>query len=389
MRKKDTVDELDANALAIATELLLRRVEGRRVSLRELAKQYHTTASTLHRRLAKWAEERRFELVDRLDGGTTARALGRDSGLEQRLVEGTKLLRARVVRISGAEAAYTEEYLEDPGAQCALKAYRAGDALHRTLAEETAKYFFEHLRRDMTIGLASGRGVGFTIERLRELVENNPPWTRGNDSIRLVSLCGGARVGTWATPTDRDLDADENVFVLATALNVPQDNVSYMGGWISMDRDRPEQELPRYELDLALIGLGQLNTRHHFFHHYGELQLGAVKEPLQRIKHWQSNNPALLHRVGEIGHRVFPVGGTEGLPEDLLEAIQEINKFIRAVPGETIGQAREAILVAAGAQKATVLSQLAKGMWSEAPIDPRGLTLITDAWTAEEILRTE
>jgi DNA-binding transcriptional regulator LsrR (DeoR family) len=385
--KKDTVDKLDADALAIATKYLLGREE-RRIPLSELAERHNTTKSTLHRRLIKWKREGRFKLIDNLDTRTTVRALERDPVLEQMLVDGTKLFRAHVVRTSGAEAAYTKEYLEDPGTQRALNAYRAGDALHRALGEETASLLLERLRPDMTIGLASGRAVSFAVDRIRELVEGKSPWTRRDHRIRLVSLCGGARVGTWVIPTDRDLDADENVFVLAAALNVPQDCVSYMGDWISMDRDQREQEVQGYELDLALVGLGQLNTRHHFFRHSGRLQLGAVKKPLERIKDWQVKKPTLLHRVGEIGHRLFPVGGTKGLPEDFLEAIQEINGLTRAVPAETIGKAREIIMVAGGRQKARVLAELARGRWSGAPIDHRRLTLVTDAWTAEEILRT-
>ena len=240
----------------------------------------------------------------------------------------------------------------------------------------------------MTIGLASGRGVGFTIMKLAELAEKQPSEFRGLDSIRLVSLCGGGHVGTWATPINRDLDADQNAFVLGSILRIPRTNVRYMGGWISLDPEQPQGELDfHYQLDLALVGLGQLNTRHHFFHHYGEVQLGAMGAPLQTIKDWQERDQSLLFKIAEIGHRLFPVGGVEGLPQDCLDAVDEVNQRILAVPHQKLMQATEVILVAGGAQKVHALSMLLNSRCPDAPIDLRKLTLVTDAWTAEEIIR--
>ena len=82
----------------------------------------------------------------------------------------------------------------------------------------------------MAIGVSSGRGVGFLVMGLADIAEERPFLLRGYQSIRIESLCGGARVGAWAVPTVRALDADENVFQLSSILGVPRSGVTYMRG---------------------------------------------------------------------------------------------------------------------------------------------------------------
>lgn len=381
MEKLGKEDQLETLALEIATQNLLK---GK--SLKQLSQTYPYAPSTIHRRLKTWLAADRFELVDKLESSTTEHVIDIDGRLGEMLAKKTKIWRARVARISGVDAAYTHQYLEKPDSPEALKAYRDGDGLHKALGEVAADCLLNSLRRNFTVGLASGRGVGFTILKLAELAQEKPSWVSGYESVHIVSLCGGGHVGTWAIPTILPLDADQNAFALASILQVPKDYVTYMGGWISADRNRPRQnvDLP-YSLDLALVGLGQLNTRHHFFHHYGEVQMGAMVEPLQRIRDWQSKSPELLYRVADIGHRLFPVGEKE-LPPDFVKAINEINESILAIPPRQMRQAGEVILVSGGAQKAAALCELVTGGCPEAPIDLRNLTLITDAWTASYIL---
>lgn len=374
-------DPLEGQALEVTTDYLIGEL-----SFKELSDKYNWASSTIHRYVKKWLREGRFELID--TQGTSARVVELDDRLREELCSQAKLWRARIARIAGADAACSEKYLSVAATEAAAVAYKAGDELHRALAEVAAEQFLIRMRPNMTIGLASGRGVGFTIMKLAELAEKQPSEFRGLDSIRLVSLCGGGHVGTWATPINRDLDADQNAFVLGSILRLPRTNVRYMGGWISLDPEQPQGELDfHYQLDVALVGLGQLNTRHHFFHHYGEVQLGAMGAPLQTIKDWQERDPSLLFKIAEIGHRLFPVGGVEGLPQDYLDAVDEVNQRILAVPHQKLMQATEVILVAGGAQKVHALSMLLNGRCPDAPIDLRKLTLVTDAWTAEEIIR--
>ena len=374
-------EPLESQALEIATDHLMGEM-----SFRELSDKYNWASSTIHRSFKKWLREGRFELVDRQ--GATARVVDLDDRLREELCSQGKLWRARIARIAGADAAYTEKYLSAETTEAAAVAYRAGDELHRALAEVAAEQVLARLRPNITIGLASGRGVGFTIMKLAEMAEKQPSEFRGLDNVRLVSLCGGGHVGTWATPINRDLDADQNAFALGNILRIPRANVRYMGGWISLDSEQPQGEFDfHYHLDVALVGLGQLNTRHHFLHHYGEVQLGAMGTPLQTISEWQERDPSLLFRIAEIGHRLFPVGGVEGLPQEFLAAVDEVNQRILAVPDQKLMQAAEVILVAGGAQKVHALSMLLNGRCPDAPIDLTKLALVTDAWTAEEIIR--
>lgn len=375
-------DPLESQALEIATDHLLGEM-----SFKELSAKYSWASSTIHRSVKKWLRDGRFDLVD--TQGASARVVALDDRLREELCSQTKLWRARIAGIAGADAAYSEKYLSVAATEAAALAYKAGDELHRALAEVAAEQLLTRLRPNITIGLASGRGVGFTIMKLAELGEKQPSEFKGLDSIRLVSLCGGGHVGTWATPINRDLDADQNAFVLGSIFGIPRTNLHYMGGWISLDPEQSQAELAfPYQLELALVGMGQLNTRHHFFHHYGDVQLGALGAPLQTIKDWQERDPALLFRIAEIGHRLFPVGGVEGLPQDLLDAVDQVNQRILAVPLQKLAQTTEVIMVAGGAQKVHALSMLVSGRCPEAPIDISKLTLVTDAWTATEIIRT-
>jgi hypothetical protein len=83
---------------------------------------------------------------------------------------------------------------------------------------------------------------------------------------------------------------------------------------------------------------------------------------------------------------VFPAGTRKSLPGELATAIDTINGEIRAVPLEKIRDSRQTILIAGGAQKLAGLVRLITGECPEAPINVGNLTLITDSWTAREIL---
>ena len=75
------------------------------------------------------------------------------------------------------------------------------------------------------------------------------------------------------------------------------------------------------------------------------------------------------------------------MPEDFLAAIDDINDVVASVPLEMIRQAGEIIMVAGGAQKLEALLALVTGSLPGDPVSLGGLTLITDAWTAEALLQ--
>lgn len=375
----DVID-LDKQALEIARKHLLENV-----SFEELGRLYYVAPSTVHRRLARWLAEDRFELKDKLGERKTAFVSRKDDELGEALARKTGIWRARVIRVAGVDLAYSGEYLANPASPSAQAAYRASDELHRCLGEAAAELILNNLHKNMTIGLSSGRGVGFAIEKMGEIAHRTPSWASGYESIRVVSLCGGAHVGMWESTNSRDFDADENVFALAALLKIPRNNISYMTGPVSVDPKNNQFTAQVTNLDMAVLGLGQLNTQHHYLRDYNELQLKAMSEPIREIISWQSGHPELLDSVAEIVLRLYPVGG-ETLSREFLAIIEETNKTILAIPADKIKNAGEIILIAGGRQKLNAIEGILTGKCSSAPIEKRNLTLVTDSWTAETIL---
>jgi DNA-binding transcriptional regulator LsrR (DeoR family) len=382
-RRMNTIN-LDNLAPEIARKHLLKNV-----SFKELGEMYYAAPSTIHRRLKKWLDEDRFELHDKLANRKTAFVSARDDDLGEALVRQTGIWRARVVHISGVEPAYTPQYLEKPETIEAQAAYKASDELHRCLGDVAGELILNGLRRNMTIGISSGRGVGFTIEKLAELVRRTPSWASGYESVHLVSLCGGVHVGKWelSNTNSRDFDADENVFALAAILKIPRNNLIYMTGPISVGtKDHQTTTGHNFSLDMAVIGLGQLNTQHHYFRDYNELQLKNMSGPIHKIIEWQSRNPELYEGLVEIVLRIYP-SRQGSLPPEFLETLKQVNDNILSVAPEKIKNAGEVILIAGGRQKVDALYGVLTGEYPGAPIDKKNLTLVTDAWSAETILK--
>ena len=375
---------LDKLALEIARKRLLNNV-----SYKELGRQYFTSPSTIHRRLSGWLKENRFELQDKLASKKTAYVEGKDDSLAEELVRKTGIWRARVARIAGVEQAYTEQYLAEPESLSAQAAFAASDDLHRCLGEVAAELIINSLRKNMVLGISSGRGVGFTIEALADSVSKSPAWINGYDSIRLISLCGGIHVGRWGQSdfNIRDFDADENVFSLAAALKVPRKNLTYVTGPISQHLSgQGLDHHSKFNLDIAIIGLGQLNTRHHYFRGIGEFQFNNISDPAQKIISWQAENPGLYDGLAEIVMKLYP-SSNKNAPADFLKAIKAMNDTILSAPPVMIKNASEVMLIAGGRQKVEALCGLLKGEYPDAPIERSNLTLVTDSWTAETILK--
>jgi DNA-binding transcriptional regulator LsrR (DeoR family) len=377
----DTIN-LDSFALEIARKRLLQGI-----SYKELARQYYTSPSTIHRRLAVWLRENRFDIQDRLAFKKNASITGKDDRLAGELVRRATIWRARVVQIEGVEAAYTDQYQSESHDEAAQNAFQAADDLHRCLGEVAADITLNSLRKNMTLGISSGRGVGFTVEALTEIVRQNPAWASGYESISLVSLCGGAHAGKWgrASAGSRDFDADANVYAMATALQVPRSQVIYISGPLIEAGGRPAESHLKTSLDIALIGVGQLNTRHHYFRDVIESRQTATGGPLQTLRDWQVRDPALSDGLIEIAMKLYPPN--REMPPDFLDAIAEVNKTIISVSPEIIRNSGEVVLIAGGRQKLDAICGLLRGDYPQSPINRRNLTLITDSWTAAQILR--
>ena len=375
-------DPLDQYALEIARR---NKLEGE--SLQKLSKIFPAGATTLHRKIKGWLEQGRFELTDTWSGQTTASQTVIDEPLGERLARATSIRRARVAHLSGVEAATGEDYrMQTSNNERAQAAYQAGDFLHRALGDVAARFLIDQLRPQMTIGLASGRGVALTVDRLEELAKDRREWMSGYQGVKIVSLSGGSWMGTWAMPFNRPLDADANVFHLGTILHVSPRIRTYIGSWLlAGERVTEQSNYDSVHLDLAIVGIGQLNTGHHFLRPDAALQMESMSDALDSIRDFQDKEGGQHASIADICHVLFYVG-TGQPPNRLAKAIGELNKAMSTAPGKTLENAEEVILVAGGAQKEEALYHFIKGNCRGAPIDPARVTLITDSWTANRIL---
>lgn len=256
------------------------------------------------------AGEDRFELVDTTDVQSSPRVVGIDEGLSEELTARTKIWRSHVGIIEGVDGAYSGDHLMPDSTAEAQRSYRAHDRLHEALGEVAAGYLVTRLQRRMTVGLASGRGVGFAVMRLADIAQERPSLVRGYESGHIESLFGRSLVGAWATPIARALDADENEFQLSTALNIPQTKILYMRGWLSgapadfRSRCRSNER----PLNLAIV-VGVSNSWHQFYTpHDQNVQLGAVAGYIEILKSLQPDLSGLLDSVAGVGSLRFPGG---------------------------------------------------------------------------------
>ena len=99
-----------------------------------------------------------------------------------------------------------------------------------------------------------------------------------------------------------------------------------MTGPVSTDlRNYGSKINPKFNLDIAIIGLSQLNAQHHYFRDRYDLQLKTLSEPIREIIQWQVKNPELLDSVAEIVLRLYPATN-KGLPVEFLDIIQSSNE---------------------------------------------------------------
>ena len=84
-----------------------------------------------------------------------------------------------MAQLTGVEAATGEDYRMQATSGGGQAAYQAGDYLHLALGDVAARFLIDRLRPQMTIGLASGRGVALTVDRLEDLAKDRREWMSG------------------------------------------------------------------------------------------------------------------------------------------------------------------------------------------------------------------
>ena len=307
--------------------------------------------------------------------------------LADQLCRRTHLYNAQVVKTFAVEAAYTDGYLSSKD-QERRAAYLAGDLLHEKLGLAAARYVVDSLMHEFAIGVASGRGVMYTILALERFLREDAR-TAKLQGLRVLSLCGGMKVSPWEKQLRTDLDADTAAYQLTNVLGIGRDRVGYVTGPVSDDdpvrylRNLEGQLSATQRIDIALLGLGVLDSGHHFFRFQGP-QLEPISEYLNELRRrLVQGRPS--HQIAEIAHRLFWVG--EGsVPADFRRILDEFNSKIVGASPDTLKRAREVVLVAGGRQKLLALRRLCFGEAEEVPIHLGASTLITDEWTAKGIL---
>jgi DNA-binding transcriptional regulator LsrR (DeoR family) len=286
--------------------------------------------------------------VEQVDTGV---AIDRELGGELRTLAGVR--QALVVKTSlRSDDHYCSH---DPDLQG--RAYRESDDLHWYLSRAAARYLWGHLRDGDCIALGGGRATGFTVRALKDFARYEPKSFVG---LRILSLTGGMIVWPWSEKRG-NLDADAVAVELGGILQVPQKQISLVHLPVSLEpaqREVIRTAAPHLWVDpwerppdIALFGLGVLNTGHHLLQYSGphtqafQVELDALKGKVL---------PRALSAVADICHRFFWIGGAD-VPKDVRRAAEEI---VEGLNGKTVSvtfphlnEAREKILVAGGAQK--------------------------------------
>ena len=160
-----------------------------------------------------------------------------------------------------------------------------------------------------------------------------------------------------------------------------------MTGPVSSNQKSPPPDPgSRLSLELAVIGLGELNSQHPYFRDQNEFQLKVMAAPIHRLVDWQSRNPELLNCIAEIVLRLYPIGD-KGITSEFTEAIRQTNDTILAVSAKKLQNAGEILLIAGGRQKLRAICGVLLEKNQDIPIEKTNLTLVTDAWTAGQVLQ--
>lgn len=311
-----------------------------------------------------------------------------DEGLSEALMQRTPLRRAFVAKTGdlASGTAYVGERSRAYEEWC-----QEGDLLHKKLGVLAARYVWSHIRSGDTIGIASGRGPGYTVEALRQLAAAHSGSFR---DLFVVSLAGG--IARQADGHDRpwrlSIDADQRVVDLAESLRAERRLVQ-LPLFVRPPREdliaRTDAEyLVASEgcstrLTIALFGFGVLDRGHYLLrpgtsHMHPEFNI--VRDELDRLCAILESCPAPIIDVGQF----FWMGN--GVPTELRPQVQEIvdslnSKVVVATPA-VVNEAEERIAIGGGAQKFEALRQM---VLHETDIHPT--TVVTDEISAQRLLK--
>lgn len=287
----------------------------------------------------------------------------------------------RVVAVKTASAQPPETALADATAP-------RDRELHQRIASGAAHVLWDKIRDHDKIAVGTGRAVRFTVDALAGLAEAEP---RSFTGIEIVSLTG--------TPVVRrdphDLDSDAIASELGHILKVDGEaihraNFKYIAkdpraALRSQDSHMMEPEWEGGQApDIALIGLGILDSRHHLMaSRRDDKMIAPVRATLDQLEE-------IVLPVSSSA--IMDLYDTFWVREDALEPplaaiawnlVEELNSKVVAVSRPKLDQTREKVIVAGGTLKYPgVLSYLRH---TDA-IGLRATTLVTDSTTAQHLV---
>lgn len=330
-------------------------------------------------------------------------APGLDRQLAHQLARTFGLRGALVVRTTlASDKLWASDNLNDRE-----RAYRESDALHQQLGMKASEFLLQTLRPGDSIGLGTGRGTGFTVLSLRNLLSGTSPADTTELStvhvpdLRVFSLSGQIIKRPWSPRGDsgENLDADGNCLELARLLEVSFDRVRLVRLPMFLQSEGKKREdfvgveAPhllgsdwkkelgegRPDIDLAIFGLGVLNPGPHpamlnpgpydyLPRQIHDLRLLAEKFPSAFIdvcdRFWL--------RESQIDHQFIA---------EAREIVRQLNDHIVTVSFRKLQAARVRLLVAGGDQKYLGISAIVSG-----EVDVRPTVLVTDEVTAKRLL---
>ena len=261
-------------------------------------------------------------------------------------------------------------------------------ALHGQLAAGAAQFLWDTIRDRDYIAVGAGRAVRFTIDALGVQATSRPRSFVGLDILSLT--------GTPAVRRDpHDLDSDAIASELGHVLDVDwgrirRVNVPYvsknvrsalrLAGSLLMDPDWRRDRVP----DVAVVGLGVLDSRHHLLaSSRTDQMLAPVRATLDRLEN--EVLPACSTAIMDV-YDTFWVRDGALEPELAVIARQlvaDLNSKIVAVPRLKLNHTREKVVVAGGEVKYPgILAYLRQCD----DIGLRPTVLVTDAATATRLV---
>lgn len=261
-------------------------------------------------------------------------------------------------------------------------------ALHQAVASGAARFLWDRIRDHDRIAVGAGRAVRFTVDAMAALAAAEP---RSFSGLEILSLTG--------TPVVRrdphDLDSDAIASELGHVLQVdgeaihrvnfkyvatnPRSALRRVGSRLlepEWGRERPP--------DIALLGLGVLDLRHHLMaSRRDDKMVAPIRTVLDRLEN--EVLPACPSAVADVYDTFWVTEGAlePGLAEVARQLVDELNSRLVAIPRPKLDQAREKILVAAGAFKYDgILAYLRRS----GAIGLRATVLVTDSVTATRLV---